>query len=441
MNVYISPLIEYIPKTNASKMINLNISSEGDYRFIRYHDAGRSCHSMVTSTASPHPESLDMASSTMLNSEEIDVNFLKFIIWGILGSLLAILGFLGNILSIVVLYRRQMRSSTSYYLISLAIYDNGILLGMVAYFCLPSIASYTSVLPHYQALSSRTIVFGYPLSLVAHMGSIYTCVGFTVERFIAVCWPLQAANKCTRSRTARAIILIFLWSLTYNIPRFFHYEIQDAEEDAESRRNMASGVLNCSLNRITCLEIYEQVTTTNGCPPFVDFNRVIINFTDTAQTESDSGVRFVSSAHTPPTSQRQHKLTNYKETQFGAGDTFKHIYLIYFQLVFMFLIPFLAILVMNFGLVQTVRGSKFMQQSMCVTARKEQNLTIMLIAVTVVFLICQFPTIIDNILVAVVGETTLQQNNTYVVGLIVVSRLVLSCPCTVQPEEELCSRY
>jgi hypothetical protein len=59
----------------------------------------------------------------------------------------------------------------------------------------------------------------YPLSLAAQMGSIYTCVAFTVERFIAVCRPLHAANTCTKSRAKRAILLIFLWCLVYNIPR------------------------------------------------------------------------------------------------------------------------------------------------------------------------------------------------------------------------------
>ncbi|CAG5128134.1 unnamed protein product, partial [Candidula unifasciata] len=349
--------------------------------------------------------------------------FLKFIIWGILGSILAILGFLGNTLSMVVLYRRQMRSSTSYYLISLAIYDNGILLGMVAYFCLPSIAPYSSLLTHYQTVSSRTIIFGYPLSLVAHMGSIYTCVGFTVERFIAVCWPLQAANTCTRSRTARVILFIFLWSLIYNIPRFFHYELQDSEEEDASKWNITESVSSCLLSRTKCSEMYDYVNATKGCAQSVDFN-LVVNTSDTLQADSGSSSLSINPGYTQSTSQRPHKLTNYKETQFGAGDTFKHIYLIYFQLVFMFLLPFVAILAMNFGLVQTARGSKFMQQATCVTARKEQNLAIMLIAVTAVFLICQFPTIIDNILVAVVGENKLQQNNTYVCFWIICTLMV-----------------
>ncbi|CAL1548344.1 unnamed protein product, partial [Lymnaea stagnalis] len=240
-----------------------------------------------------------------------------------------ILGFLGNTLSIVVLHRRQMRSSTSYYLLSLAIYDNGILLGMIIYFCLPALALYTPCLKDYGSISSLTIPVGYPLSLTAQMGSIYTCVGFTVERFIAVCRPLHVANTCTRSRTLRAMVLIFLWSLVYNIPRFFHYH-----------------------------------TNATGIGP--------------------GRQRF-----------------SYKETAFGSDPTFKHLYLIYSQLFFMFLLPFIIILVMNVGLIRAVKNSKSMHQSMCASARKEHNLTVMLIAVIVVFLVCQFPTIIDNILVAV----------------------------------------
>ncbi|RUS92015.1 hypothetical protein EGW08_000228, partial [Elysia chlorotica] len=247
----------------------------------------------------------------------------NLIVLGVLGCGLAVLGLLGNCLSMLVLQRPKMRSSTSYFLLSLAVYDNLILLGMLAYFCGPALVQYSPGLRHIQSIIHLTVVAGYPLSLAAQMGSIYTCVGFTVERYIAVCKPLHVANTCTKSRTIRVIILVFFWSILYNIPRFFHYEIYYITSDS----------------------------------PGGD--------------------------------------------EFGRNTTFKHIYLIYSQLFFMFLIPFLAILLMNIGLIRAVKVSMSAQRSMCASARKEHNLTIMLIAVIVVFLVCQFPTIVDNILVAV----------------------------------------
>ncbi|GFO24998.1 FMRFamide receptor [Plakobranchus ocellatus] len=413
--------------------------------------------SMATSTIPP------VASSSQSSLGE-RVKFLNLIMLGILGCSLAVLGLLGNCLSMMVLQRPKMRSSTSYFLLSLAVYDNLILLGMLAYFCIPSLVPYTPGFGDYHSVMSLTIVAGYPLSLAAQMGSIYTCVGFTVERYIAVCRPLHVANTCTKSRTIRVILLIFFWSILYNIPRFFHYEIYYRTGGAknsgvdklalvnETLNEIGSRCLNCckdiffrNATEIVCLQ--ENLNTSiagtaqlHSTKDLYNLAQIKSNTTVTTTTASillDSlfrtttpnptqiatfdinnmspGLSATSSANpvsTPPLPTGT-TVISYRESDFGSNATFKHIYLIYSHLFFMFLIPFVAILVMNIGLIRAVKGSLSAQRSMCASARKEHNLTVMLIAVIVVFLVCQFPTIVDNILVAVVGEKSLKANFTY----------------------------
>ncbi|KAI8790447.1 FMRFamide receptor [Biomphalaria glabrata] len=325
---------------------------------------------------------------------------LTFVFLGVLGSALAVLGFLGNTLSIIVLQHRQMRSSTSYYLLSLAIYDNCILLGMVVYFCFPAMSPYTSSLADYQSFSSQTIEGGYPLSLTAQMGSIYTCVGFTVERFIAVCRPLHVANTCTRSRTLRAIALIFLWSFIYNIPRFFHYQVIEIPMSVSQVNSTVSTEPYTILDLSPAYTISSTTHAFNVSSPHTVFTTVLNSYdTTTADINKTAG--------------SGRKMYTYRETEFGSDRTFQHVYLIYSQLFFMFLLPFIMILVMNICLIKAVKNSKSMQQSMCASARKEHNLTVMLIAVIVVFLVCQFPSIVDNILVAVFGDEKLKSYNAY----------------------------
>jgi hypothetical protein len=60
-----------------------------------------------------------------------------FILHGVIGNMLVFLGLVGNTLSIVVLCNRRMRSSTSYYLTSLAVYDNFILMSLILFFNVP----------------------------------------------------------------------------------------------------------------------------------------------------------------------------------------------------------------------------------------------------------------------------------------------------------------
>lgn len=381
---------------------------------------------MVTS-----PEHLTAASANVTSQPSLrpppdtTIGLCKFVVWGVLGSTLAILGFLGNTLSMVVLHRRQMRSSTSYYLLSLAIYDNGILLGMMLYFCLPALIPYVTFLNDYRTFMSFSLPYGYPFSLSAQMGSIYTCVGFTVERFIAVCRPLHAANTCTRSRTIRAIIVIFIWSVVYNIPRFFQYKVKYDTEIITPSLNNTSKDINSYAGPI-CSESHDL--NSNFTPPQSNitsnkcFINVIFNVSDSIlkQDISETFQNLNSSSLLANESSEPsvRRIASHQETEFGSNPTFRHLYLIYFQLFFMFLLPFVIILIMNIGLIRAVRKSRSMQMSMCTSAKKEHNLTVMLIAVIVVFLVCQFPTIIDNILVAVVRESTLRGNKAYMVSIL-----------------------
>lgn len=60
-----------------------------------------------------------------------DTNIALFILWGIVLPLIATAGLLGNILTIMVLWRREMHSSTILYLRGLVVTDTGILIGTV----------------------------------------------------------------------------------------------------------------------------------------------------------------------------------------------------------------------------------------------------------------------------------------------------------------------
>ena len=45
------------------------------------------------------------------------------------------------------------------------------------------------------------------------------CVTF--ERYLVVCWPLRARHLCTVGRAKLAVVVFFLFAVSYNVPRFF----------------------------------------------------------------------------------------------------------------------------------------------------------------------------------------------------------------------------
>ena len=165
-------------------------------------------------------ESHDNSSENMTLSVN-EIQLFQFYAWGITGNIISILGILGNILSMVVLCHPRMRSPTSVFLIAQAIYDSVVLVNFVLCMSLPTIHSeslrrYMFIFPYIQP-------YAYPLALTAQTCSIYTTVGFTVERYIAVCHALKAAKFCSISRAQKSVFLIFICSAIYNIPRMFEY--------------------------------------------------------------------------------------------------------------------------------------------------------------------------------------------------------------------------
>ena len=252
------------------------------------------------------------------------LNF-QFYAWAVVGTIVAIFGILGNVLSIIVLSNKRMMSSTSCYLIALAIFDTIVLISLVLFFSLPTIRkleSYLRIYPYFHP-------FAYPIALISQTCSIYTTVGFTVERYIAVCHPLKAAKMCTISRARKAVLFILLASVIYNIPRMLEHRL-----------------------------VHEWDPINN-----------------------------VTTVHT-------------RTTALGENTTFRHVYFLYMHMCVMLIVPFAVLAVLNLMLIRAVKQSEKTQGRITNRTRRENNLTVMLISVVVVFLLCQVPSIIDNVFTA-----------------------------------------
>ncbi|CAB3385042.1 Hypothetical predicted protein [Cloeon dipterum] len=149
----------------------------------------------------------------------------EFLVKGVLLGLVSLLGILGNVLTMVILSRPQMRSSINCLLVGLARCDAALLVAAILIFSLPSIAAYTGWLPHYSYYVYPSIArFVYPVGLIAQTGSVYLTLTVTLERYVAVCHPLRARSLCTYGRARIYVVLIVLFSVLYNTPRFFEVE-------------------------------------------------------------------------------------------------------------------------------------------------------------------------------------------------------------------------
>ncbi|KAK6630494.1 hypothetical protein RUM43_014839 [Polyplax serrata] len=129
----------------------------------------------------------------------------RFWIQRVLLPLVVIVGVIGNGVTVVVLTRRRMRSSTNTYLTALAISD---LLYLIFVFTL-SLEHYPD--SHTQRFYYYWVFYRFFLWFTDATTCVSTwlTVTFTVERYIAVCHPIKGKIICTESRARIAIILVY----------------------------------------------------------------------------------------------------------------------------------------------------------------------------------------------------------------------------------------
>ncbi|KAH3833762.1 FMRFamide receptor-like [Dreissena polymorpha] len=252
------------------------------------------------------------------NSNDLSLSNIKFFIDGVLSIIVIIFGLIGNTLTVIVLRNKVMHSSTNTFLTGLAIWDMVVLLGSLLLITLPELSqSFNNNVHPY------VVVFVYPVCLIAQTSTIWITVSFTVERYIAVGYPLKAASMCTVTHARIAVIVVSVAALLYNFVRWFEYQVDSTEN-------------------------LKAIKTT---------------------------------------------LSN--------NSQYNTVYFLYTYTIVMLVIPLGLLAVLNTFLVLAVRRSRVQQKTMHVRQARENNVTLMLISVVVVFMICQIPALVYNIIYAI----------------------------------------
>lgn len=125
--------------------------------------------------------------------------------------MLICLGIMGNILSVVVFFKTKLRKlSSSYYLAAIGISDTCFLLSI-----LTSWLSYIEIDIYSTHIYCQ--FFTYFAGLCSFL-SVWFVVAFTVERFIAVVYPLKRQTMCTVRRAKIVLICLFVLGSIVNTP-------------------------------------------------------------------------------------------------------------------------------------------------------------------------------------------------------------------------------
>ncbi|KAJ8960432.1 hypothetical protein NQ318_013715 [Aromia moschata] len=173
------------------------------------------------------------ADSCIVPTDDDDFdNVFRFVTNGFLINIIGVLGLLGNIISMIILSRPQMRSSINYLLIGLARIDTVLIVTSMLLFGLPGIYPYCGCLfTYYYVVYPHIAPAVYPLATMAQTASVYVTLTVSLERFVAVCHPLRARSLCTYGRARTYMIGIVVFSVLYNLPRLWESSIRKEWSD------------------------------------------------------------------------------------------------------------------------------------------------------------------------------------------------------------------
>lgn len=145
-------------------------------------------------------------------------------------GIIGVTGLIGNALVIlVVLSNPQMQSTTNILIINLASAD---LLFVV--FCVPFTATdYVTTVWPFGSVWCKVVQY---MIVVTMHASIYTLVLMSLDRFLAVVYPVASRSWRTERNTFKAITILWIVVLVSAIPAIFLHEL---EVNANSSRAIA----------------------------------------------------------------------------------------------------------------------------------------------------------------------------------------------------------
>ncbi|KAK4881135.1 hypothetical protein RN001_004454 [Aquatica leii] len=174
----------------------------------------------------PSPWSIGENDSCILEPDS-SMDCYTFIMSGIVLNGIGLLGILGNIISMIILSRPQMKSSINYLLIGLARVDTVLIITSILLFGLPGIYPYTGqMFTYFYVVYPHIVPVVFPLSMATQTASAYLTLTVTLERFVAVCHPLRARSLCTYGRARAYVVVIIIFSFVYNFPKVFEASVK-----------------------------------------------------------------------------------------------------------------------------------------------------------------------------------------------------------------------
>ena len=208
--------------------------------------------------------------------EDLLVLNIKFIVYVWIMMPLSAIGFILNGFTIAVLLHPRMRNSTNAYLTALSVANIFCLLFFLIMYSFRFMLSYelfknviilkVFTMNGYENFILMIYPFSNPILTTFQLFAIYLTCAVTVDRWIYLKWPLKADSICTIKSTLRVILVLFVFCVVYNLPKWF-----EVETSVNNSSNYQAKLTKLSMN-VNYQMIYQRycyIIFVYGIPFFV----------------------------------------------------------------------------------------------------------------------------------------------------------------------------
>lgn len=210
---------------------------------------------LTTDTINPNVTLLSDTPTLAPNADEPCKLYL-FITYVIIFGSMCIFGLIGNTLSFLVLQWEKRAHTATFLLRVMALVDNFYLITVG----FSSIFSALTLFLGYvdNPIQPYIMLIVWPLVYIAQMSTVWSTLLIAFNRYIAICKPFRAPLLCTMKKIRIQIIIITLFILLYNVPRFFEFEIYTHYEE-KTGQNITVGKPTALKTNVYYNIIYENV--------------------------------------------------------------------------------------------------------------------------------------------------------------------------------------
>lgn len=136
-------------------------------------------------------------------------------------SFLCIAGLIGNTIAILVLRTDNINKMVSFLLQAVAVADNAYLVACLFMQPLKTLCDSTNWIPNWNFIFPYIEPYVFPFASIAQMTGVWYIVLVTTDRFMAICYPFEKFRAFITRHTRKAVFIIPIVVVIYNIPRFF----------------------------------------------------------------------------------------------------------------------------------------------------------------------------------------------------------------------------